>query len=337
MRTKILGDDKFTITPSMVINAFEALEIPYRASDKEAMVACPFHDDSGKPHCYVNVRERAGVFHCFFGTCGARGDFTEFLIGSQKWNAYKAVAFCRSLRRGADLEDTLFKKVERDRAGQDEDPLAKYAYRHAYLSERGLSEDTLQRFTIGYDREKAAIVFPWLDKHGKLVAVKKRRVLDKYYDYEEGADLSQTLFGLHLAKSYGFLWITEAEIDAMSLDQVFRLGHFDKHFALALGGRTIRESQIEALLSRRPIAVVLMLDMDAVGREAQADVKSQLLGRIRVYEAQFPEGDAKDANDLSYEQIVKITLDISNKDEEHNHARIHRCQPTPQREHGITV
>jgi DNA primase len=327
MRTKILSDDKFTITPGMVINAFEALEIPYNASDKEAVVACPFHDDSGKPHCYVNVRERAGIFHCFKNGCEARGDFLEFLVGSQKWNAYKAIAFCRALRHSAGDEAPV--RLEPAHKQHDEDPLAKYAYRHAYLSERGLSEDTLQRFDIGYDREKAAIVFPWFDKQGNLVAIKKRRVLDKYYDYEQGADLSHTLFGLHLAKSYGFLWITEAEIDAMTLDQVFRLGHFDKHFALALGGKEIRESQIEATLSRRPVAVVLMLDTDEEGRKAQKNVKDKLAGRIRVYEAEFPAGDAKDANDLNYEQIVKITLTIANKEEERTNARIQRRESTP--------
>jgi DNA primase len=326
MRQTVTSDAALDLTPGMIFNALDALEVDYTASDKEAVVHCPFHDDSGKPHCYVNVQAKPGVFQCFMSDCKAKGDFLAFVMQVTKWNGIKATTFLRGVRRTVPVD--LVRTI-RPQMVQQDDPLGVYAYRHAYLYDRGLSEDTLQRFDIGYDRTQHAIVFPWFDRHGKLVAIKKRSVMDKRYDYAPGADLAHTLFGLHVVKTNAFLWITEGEIDAMSLDQVFRVAHFDNHFALALGGKEIRDSQIAALLERRPVAVVLMLDRDAVGQVSQEAIRKKLLGRVRVYTAGYPEGSAKDANELTYEQIVKLTTQITQQERDRDDARLRKSDPTP--------
>ncbi len=306
------------ITPGMVLNALESLHIAYKASDKEAVVACPFHGDVEKKHCYINVRERPGVFHCFYSECEARGDFIEFLVGLTGWNGYKVIAFCRGLSNVSYVKPAKQVRTQAD----EEDPLAKYKYRSSYLQDRGISEEVQRRFQIGYDRENTAIVFPWFDRNGKLVAIKKRQILEKFFTYEIGADMSQTLYGLNLAGSYGFFWLVESEIDAMTLDQVFRMAHFDNHYALALGGNDLARSQWAAAFQKMPKAIVLMLDNDIVGRESQARIKKQLIGNVRVYEAEYPHLDYKDANELNFEQIVGLVMQVIAKEEERKHERL---------------
>jgi Toprim-like len=331
--------ESLKFTPNMVCNALDALNISYHASDKEAIVHCPFHDDgAGKPHCYINIRERAGTWHCFASSCEARGNFVEFLVGATGWNQYKVLTFSRNLKRGSELNEELLEKLQvQPTEEESNDPLTQYAYRHEYLHERGLGEEVLRRFQVGYDRAKNAIVFPWFDKHGNLVAIKKRRIIDKFFDYNAGADLRHTLYGLHLVRSYGVIWIVEAEIDAMTLDQVFRQGHFDRHYAVALGGRVVQESQIFAMLSKIPSCVVLMLDRDDVGRISQDELKRKLLGRVRVHEAGYPAGDAKDPNELTYDQVVQITTHIDKKEKENQNERLSKRGAVPQREHGAAV
>lgn len=314
---RIHTSGEFKLTGAMVLNGLIALNVDFSYSDKEAVMRCCFHDDSGRrPHLYVNIKDKPGVAHCFF--CHATADFVNVVAAITGWNHTKSRVFVTRLPKMVELD-----VPEVDESPKTEDPLAPYAYRHPYLTEdRGLSEAIQQRFDIGYDKERQAIVFPWFDRNGKLVAIKKRRVLEKGFDYEKGAKTSHTLFGLHLVKRYGVCWLTEGEIDAMTLDQVFRIAHYDNHFALALGGSSMKSSQAEALATVDPKAVILMLDSDQAGRAAQAEVRKVLLETAfagsRIIEAEYPP-DVKDANEMKYEQIIQLTNHIN---EVLNHARI---------------
>lgn len=309
-RTHLKADTDIEITRAMVLNALTALDVDFSHSDKEVVMRCCFHHDDGRrPHLYVNIKDKPGVAHCFW--CEKRSDFRGVVQALTGWNPFQVNKFCRKLSKMVEWDEPEQPKMPLQNA---DDPLAPYAFRHPYLTQdRGLSEETQQRFSIGYDKAKQAIVFPWFDRNGKLVAIKKRRVIDKGFDYEKGANTSRTLFGLHLVRAGSYLWITEGEIDAMTLDQTFRLAHFDKHYALALGGSSLRESQLEAVLEKKPEAIVLMLDNDDVGREAQIEAKKLMIRKVRVLEASYPDG-TKDANELSFEQIVQITHNIEKQE-----------------------
>jgi DNA primase len=300
----------------MVEKAFDFLGLDYHASEKEAKLRCIFHHDApgGKPNLYINLKGKPGVYHCF--RCGVRGDFTQFLMEATGWSLVKVLIFCRKLAAAVEhISDEPPTRVDDPQQKQDDQAiLAEFGYRHEYLYERGLQEDTLQRFQIGYDRDSNAIVFPWFDRLGQLVALKRRRVGEKqfFYQWIDGRNLLGTLFGLDLVKLNGTVWITEGEIDAMTLDQVFRYAHFERDYAVALGGSELHETQIAELLKKQPTAIVLMLDNDDAGREAQRTIRAQLNGRVRVLQAEYPD-TGKDANELKYEQIIKIATSIPRK------------------------
>jgi len=309
---KVIGK---LITGDVVLAILDRLDVDFIATEKEAVTYCPFHEqeEGSRPHMYINVQHKPGVYHCF--RCEARGDFENFLMRYTGWNVYKCLDLCRKISKG--VERGEIEPPARRESGPGEfaeaDPLSKYAFRHEYLYERGLTEETLQRFDIGYDRAENEITFPWFSRTGELVAIKRRNCVSKAFRYSLGGDRLSTLFGLNHVKLKGVTWIVESEIDAMTLDQVFRIAHYEDFFALGLGGSTLAPTQIEALKPKQPRAIVLMLDNDDPGREAQRQIRAKLVEHVTVpiIEVAYP-GPEKDANAMTFEQIAQIAQTVSN-------------------------
>jgi DNA primase len=297
------------LSGDMVLVALDSLDVDYWASEKEAVMPCIFHNDTGKPNFSMNVQDKPGVFRCF--VCGAKGDFTTYLVQLTGWPLVKILQFCRKIRLRVE-EDGVPERAPKS-PPPDKSVLEEYAWRHPYLYERGLNEDTLRRFDIGFDKQSNSITIPWFDRSGNLVAIKKRNVDEKRYLFTPGADLSKTLFGLNLVRPQNVVWLTEGEIDAMTLDQVFRIAHFEKFSACALGGKDIHSGQVAELVRKQPSLVVLMLDNDEAGTSAQAIVRSKLLeGGCKTVAAEYPVGP-KDPNAMTYEQIVQTAKLIQQK------------------------
>ena len=84
------------MTGDAILVALDALDVTYYASEKEAVMPCIFHNDTGKPNFSMNVQDKPGVFRCF--VCGAKGDFTSYLVQLTGWPVVKILQFCRKIR-----------------------------------------------------------------------------------------------------------------------------------------------------------------------------------------------------------------------------------------------
>jgi DNA primase len=306
-QTTVGAEDKVQklVTPGLVLAALDLLEVGYKDIGSEIIMPCIFHNDTGRPNLSMNIDDKPGVYRCF--SCKAKGEFLSYLVQLTEWPVTKALSFCRKIRK--EVEDDYTPVKTPKSPPPDQSILEKYAWRHNYLYERGLTEETLQRFDIGFDKESNSLTIPWFDRNGNLVAIKKRNVVDKRYKFSAGADLSKTLFGLNHVKPRNVVWLTEGEIDAMTLDQVFRIAHFENFSACALGGKELHSGQVVELVRRQPSLVVLMLDNDEAGTSAQKTVKSKLIGDCKVVEAVYPPGP-KDPNAMTYEQVLQTAKDI---------------------------
>ena len=69
-----------------------------------------------------------------------------------------------------------------------EEELDKYRYIHPYMSERGLTDEIIERFDIGYDRERKEITFPVRDIEGKCVFIAGRSTERKFFRLPKGMD-----------------------------------------------------------------------------------------------------------------------------------------------------
>lgn len=180
------------------------------------------------------------------------------------------------------------------------------------IPSREISQATAERFGVrtllnGFDGQTpVAIAFPYYNIYNNIIGYKKRVLQEKIFNTIGDCSLDNViLFGQQLCLSGGKkLYITEGEIDCLSLYQVLKdlaspewkhldpcvvsLPHGSKSAASALGSPNIRPflDKFEE--------IVLVFDQDDAGREAVSSVCAFLPPqKIRV--AQFSE---KDANEM---------------------------------------
>jgi DNA primase len=114
---------------------------------------CPFHNEK-TPSFYVSP-DRGG-FYCF--GCGAKGDIFTFVekfegtdfMGALKTLAERAGVELKGRDRGADNRKEKLYEILEEATAFFEANLAKDAAAKAYVLGRGISEQTVERFRIGY-------------------------------------------------------------------------------------------------------------------------------------------------------------------------------------------
>jgi DNA primase len=170
---------------------------------------------------------------------------------------------------------------------------------HPYLTERGLTLETLVDFGVGYCAKgmmEGRIAIPIHNPDGQVVAYSGRHVGDApegtpKYKLPPGFRKSLELFNLDRAKAEpGMLIVVEGFFDAMKLHQ---LGH---RKVVALMGSSLSSAQ-EALLRRhtdKHSQILVMLDGDDAGRSAATEIAARLaqLAFVRIHafeEGQQPE------------------------------------------------
>lgn len=298
----------FVFNRQSILNALRELQIDFHEGPKEAVMTCFITADcaSGKRSLYCNILDKPGVWHCF--KCGERGYFSQFVEHATNWGEFKLVSFLRrhrptSIEVPGDAPTTKQYFTEADVIE------GKFAYRHDYCYDRGLSESTLRRYRVGYDRDENDIIFPWYDRVGKLIAIKRRAILTKYYRFECNESITSLLFGLHLVRPRSITWIAEGEFDAMYLDQCFSTRKVVGHGAVALGGKYLHDSALAELMVKTPTLIVLALDNDTDGDKAASTIEMQLAGKVSTYRMQFDSG-VKDPNESSVDSIINQTAHI---------------------------
>ena len=307
---------KIKLNMASIRNALKELGVDFIEGPKEFVTPCIFHpdhakSDGGKPNLYINVRGKVGVFHCF--KCDATGTFDAYVRAFAGWGPIKAIAFIRKHRATNFDEPDVPQKAPVVQI--TDEALKDFAYRHAYCYDRNLTEESLRRYKVGFDRDENAITLPWFDRVGRLVGVKRRMVSYKYNLMTANEDMRPHLYGLHLVRPNSIVWMDEGEFDTIYLNQTFRTASFDKHGAVGLGGKFLHPQAIESLLKKTPRAVVLALDNDDAGREAQDAIFTQLRGIVFTINLRYTGG--KDPNELSVERVIRYAKLVENDIVEH--------------------
>ncbi|MCR5256866.1 MAG: DNA primase, partial [Desulfovibrio sp.] len=138
--------------------------VPLESRGTRLVASCPFHDET-KPS--FSVYPDSGTYHCY--GCGAHGDVIDF------WMAYHGVGFCDALVALAEMahvqldadrrsEEEVRKSKERRDRRQQVIEMYRFAQAHYrknlaspsgsacrdYLQSRGVSEELLSRFGLGW-------------------------------------------------------------------------------------------------------------------------------------------------------------------------------------------
>ena len=145
---------------------------------------------------------------------------------------------------------------------------------HCYLTERGLTEETIRKFSVGYFSGKGSmagrIVIPIHDGAGELVAYAGRAIdgSEPRYKFPAGFHKSLELYNLHRVAEELSVVVVEGFFDCMKVSQA-------DYPCVALMGSTMSAMQ-EKLLAEHFGLVVLMLDGDEAGRAATEEIADRL-------------------------------------------------------------
>ena len=180
---------------------------------------------------------------------------------------------------------------------------------HDYLTQRGLTSDTVKHFGLGYCSRgilKNRIAIPVHNEENGLVAYVGRAVdpegeEEGKYKFPAGFQKNYVLYNLNKASEYASkqgLVLVEGFFDVFNL---FQAGYEN---VCALMGSKLSEHQ-ENLILNTTDRVILMFDNDDAGKECTRDVLQRIIKKIYVRIAELPSGKQQ-PDQLAEEEIKNI-------------------------------
>ena len=313
----LILDNKIIITPIRQILEVLKKETGYRyfrnIEDKgdNLRVTCAFHKNGQEMHpsadiyCGDSSEVEYGYFHCF--TCGTSVSLPQL------------VEHCFDEKPGFGKEwlierfgDTFFQqelllpdielptnKIILDNKFLDESILQQYNYYHDYMWKRGLTQEVVDRFKVGFNPKTQSLTFPVWDHKGNLVMITERSVHTKRFHIPEDVEKPIYLLNFMLQDNVDTLYIVESQINALTLQGW-------GYPAVALFGTGSREqfSLLNKLSNIREY--YLCFDGDNPGDKAIDRFKKNIRKDVLLNIVQIPRG--KDVNDLTKKEFEQLKV-----------------------------
>jgi len=257
-----------------------------RAKHGQHRMTCPWCSPTRKKkteECLSVFRDDTAIkYQCHHGECNAHG-----LIRLTEKTPYIVVP-----------------KVEKKNTSRALSEFDRVDDRHLeWLSQRGISSNTAHAYDlIGQEIDGIPVVgFPYFDKNGGVVAIKKRFTNQKKFLCAGSPD---SLFGIRHIKKGDDLIIVEGEMDVLALAEVgIRAVSIPNGASLKITeGKLdpVEDTKFKFLWSAKEYIdaaqkVIIATDMDLPG-EAVAEELARRCGKEKCWRVRFPEG-LKDAND----------------------------------------
>ena len=278
---------------------------------------CPFHGNGQerKPSCGMS-REvsysgskmyEPGMVHCF--TCGYTAQLPKFVsdvfdkhdggfFGNQ-WLKENFLSTEEVMRTPIILNFDRSKKATTIRRTEVEpisdDILDEYRWIHSYMYRRGLTDQLIAKFDIGYDEDSDCITFPVRNMQGETVFLQRRGVKAKFHKYEERAPKTEYLYGEYELSLYAAdamtVVVTESIINALSLWK-----HNIPAVALMGLGGGIQMDLLKNLKCRR---IIIAMDPDEPGQEAANKILKALFNSKVAALIEYPSYMKEEELDLN--------------------------------------
>lgn len=277
----------------------------FRLNGQNIQTTCPFHKDGQERKPSFGVNGELNKCHCF--ACGWSGgieDMISQLYGYQdrgKYGKNWLIKHFNSVEietrpnlmevlNGSSNNNSNIANNKHSGKYIPESLLDSYRYIHPYMYKRGLTDEIIEEFDIGYDKSRSCLTFPILDLDGNCVFVATRNVSNKFFTLPK--DLEKPIYQAYRFTNgkYKEAWIVESFLNCLTL---WKYGIP----SMALIG-TGNKHQYD-ILSKLPVrSYVLAFDPDNAGYKAtqrfRRNVKNKLIKEV-VYK------DNRDINDLQEE------------------------------------
>ena len=298
----------------------------FRRNGDNIQTSCPFHKNGQERKPSFGVNGEIDKCHCF--SCGWAGTIEEMiseLYGYQdegkfgkRWlikrfntveietrpNIMEGFNYGRNnitIRNKSifGVSPNLYRDKQRKQDTGDnqrgikeitEEELDTYRYIHPYLYERGLTDEIIERFDVGYDKARNEITFPVADLYGTVRFIASRSVKNKFFRLPKGEDKPIYQGYRFVTGRYRTAYITESFLNCLTCWK------YDKP-AMAMIG-TGNKKQYE-ILNKLPVReYILAFDPDEAGRKATERFRKNVHGKI-IKELVYT--DNRDINDLQEE------------------------------------
>lgn len=279
-----------------------------RQTGHNVMVACPYHGNGQEKRPSAGIDMRDGTFHCF--ACGQVHTLPEVvsfcfskddILGQfgWEWLLKNFLTIQVESRKEIPLELSRNHNQTENRQYVSEAVLDSFRYTHPYHYKRKLTDEIIEKFDLGFDKETNCITFPVRDVSGNTLFVAKRSVQTKFFNYPMNAE--KPVYGLYelsqLPKYPKEVIICESMIDCLT---AWVYGKY----AVALNGlgNELQFKQLNEMPCRK---FILATDMDEAGRNARVRIRKNIKGKI-VTEYIWLVNEAKDINDMSREMFDNL-------------------------------
>lgn len=271
---------------------------------------CPVHGNRNTPS--LSVSKTKDGFVCFNTACGISGTLLSLVGRVTGRNSFEAMRFVlnHSFSDQDNFEEDLtivlsdapdfaeFSQETLDRMHADilvpGNPGAEY------MNGRGFTDDTIEKFKVGYSAGRNMVAIPVHSANGIPVGVVGRSITGKHFKNSAGLPTSRVFFNLHRAKRVGStVIVTESSFDALSLHQ----SGFPN--AVAVLGTAMSDEKYN-MLARYFDRIILFVDNRDYDIAGQAYIEKMIerLGRHKdILLAQYSwsqtyPGDLKDVTDI---------------------------------------
>lgn len=286
-----------TLKTQVMISSGVSLFSSQRNSRDNLMCTCPFHKGGQERKPSFGISKIDGTCHCF--TCGWVGGINEMvseIFGyhdsgayGNRWLSRNFLSYDIQVRQPIKIaENRNDTKREQPIIGFTEQELDGYRYIHPYMYERGLNDEIIEQFDVGYDCNSNSITFP-VYRYDKTPAfVARRSVSSKYFSYPENS--KKPVYGAERFADgrYSYAVICESIFNTLTC---WKWGI--PSVALLGTGSTYQYE----ILKRMPVRkFILGLDPDEAGNRASSKLKKFLSPYKLITQYDIPKG--KDINDL---------------------------------------
>lgn len=289
------------------------------------MICCPIHNEGQerKPSCGIRVVDgkysKAGQVHCF--ACGyvdsLQGMISK-LFGHEGTDFGKHWLLQNFVTGEVDNRPEIKLDMSRGVKQQitptyiTEEELASYRYTHPYMYQRKLTDEIIEKFDVGYQKDfqlvtknedgtdkywppVECLTFPVRDKDGNCLFVSRRAIYNKNFFLPP--NIEKPVYGIYeLPKPCKTVVICESVFNALTC-----ISYGVPAVALFGTGDTYQYEQLNKLDVRK---YVLGLDPDKAGYKGCWKLKKALNKYHMVTKLVIPHG--KDINDLSYEEFMSL-------------------------------
>lgn len=271
-------------------------------------VTCPIHNNGQerKPSCGIRTTEsegkEVGSVHCF--TCGYTASLPVFISNcfghfdsgkyGQKWLLKHFSGIDGTSDRKSIINLSRTKNAKKLVEYISEEELESYRYIHPYMYKRGLTDEIIEKYDIGYDKDTDCITMPIRDESGRTLFFCRRSVKSKFFSYPEGVE--KPIYGIYeLPKDCKEIVVCESVFNTLTC-----VKYGKPSIALLGTGTNYQYEQIKKLQVRK---IILGFDGDEAGDRAAIRFAQNVTNKI-ICKYEIPRG--KDINDLSKEEFDNL-------------------------------